>query len=300
MNRKFNSGNHKFLLISILSFSVFILVFFLVLNNTNLNNFFVRNNLNEFNNNSIINIENINKKIVFSSLNKIVNYKDIEYVIDDFPVVKEEDDKEEEKDYNPKVYIYNSHQTEGYSMPFVSDYSITPTVVLASYILKDYLNDFGIDSYVEKRSIKSYLDKKNLCYYYCYDASRYYMMDAKKEYDFEYYIDLHRDSAKKKSTLYQDGKKKYARIMFVVGLNHASSSKNLKFVESINSIINKKYKGLSRGIYKRDDVRFNQDVSPHAILLELGGVDNTLEEINNTLEVFAEVLNEYMEASNGS
>ena len=45
---------------------------------------------------------------------------------------------------------------------------------------------------------------------------------------------------------------------------------------------------------KRSDQVFNQDISPRAILVELGGVDNTLEEINNTLEVFAKVLSEYI------
>ena len=44
----------------------------------------------------------------------------------------------------------------------------------------------------------------------------------------------------------------------------------------------------------REDCVFNQDLSSHAILLEVGGVDNTLEEINNTLYVFASVLNEYI------
>ena len=44
----------------------------------------------------------------------------------------------------------------------------------------------------------------------------------------------------------------------------------------------------------REDAIFNQDLSPHAILLEVGGVDNTLEEINNTLYVIAKVLYDYI------
>lgn len=44
----------------------------------------------------------------------------------------------------------------------------------------------------------------------------------------------------------------------------------------------------------RTDVIFNQDLSSHAILLEVGGVDNTIEEVNNTMQVIAEVLNEYI------
>ena len=61
-------------------------------------------------------------------------------------------------------------------------------------------------------------------------------------------------------------------------------------------MISNKYKGLSRGIMYRKDVIFNQDLSPYAILLEVGGVDNTIEEINNTLNVFANILYEYLQS----
>ena len=182
----------------------------------------------------------------------------------------------EVKDY--KVYIYNTHDTEKYSLPFVSDYSIIPDVKLAAYILKDYLNDLGINTYVETRSINDYLKKYNLDYKGCYDASRSYMKDASKNNDFKIYIDLHRDSVKHKYTLFEYKGKKYAKLMFV--------------------LTTKKYKGLSRGIMKRSDVIFNQDLSSNAMLIELGGVDNTIEEINNTLEVLAEVLSEYIKEEN--
>ena len=116
----------------------------------------------------------------------------------------------------------------------------------------------------------------------------------------EYYIDIHRDSSTIDKTLYKNDNKNYARVLFVVGLRHENSSKNLEFVKEINNIIEKKYPGLSRGIYERKTVIFNQDVSSKAILLELGGVDNTLEEINNTLEIFSQILYEYIEENNGN
>lgn len=202
----------------------------------------------------------------------------------------------EVKDY--KVYIYNTHDTEKYSLPFVSDYSIIPDVKLAAYILKDYLNDLGINTYVETRSINDYLKKYNLDYKGCYDASRSYMKDASKNNDFKIYIDLHRDSVKHKYTLFEYKGKKYAKLMFVLTTKHENYKKNQSVVEKLNSMINKKYKGLSRGIMKRSDVIFNQDLSSNAMLIELGGVDNTIEEINNTLEVLAEVLSEYIKEEN--
>ncbi|GAE91129.1 stage II sporulation protein P [Gracilibacillus boraciitolerans JCM 21714] len=48
-----------------------------------------------------------------------------------------------------------------------------------------------------------------------------------------------------------------------------------------------KYGGAGRnGVY-------NQDVSNNALTIEFGGVDNTMEELYNTSEVFAEIFSEY-------
>ena len=161
-------------------------------------------------------------------------------------------------------------------------------------MLKDHLNDLGISSYVEENSISDYLKKYNLSYKGCYEASRYYLKNAKKKYDFKIYIDLHRDSVKHKYTLYEKDGKSYAKVLFVLTTKHDNYKKNEEFVNELNSMIESKYDGLSRGIMKRDDVIFNQDLSPNAILLELGGVDNTIEELNNTLKVFAKILKEYL------
>ena len=236
---------------------------------------------------------NNTKKMVYSYLNKMVSTDYLDYKVSD--VVKIIDTTEEEVKVNkPIIYIYNTHDTEKYSIGSITDYSITPDVKIASLILKDYLNDFGIESYVQTKSIKKYLNKYNLNYGGCYRASRSYMEEASKKNDFKIYIDLHRDSSKHKYTLYKKDGKKYARVLFVLATDYKTYKQNEKFVNNLNNRINKKYKGLSRGIMKREDQVFNQDISPRAILLELGGVDNTLEEINNTLYVFARILADYI------
>ncbi len=247
---------------------------------------YIRNKVS--NNNS--NDGTIISKIVYSSLNKIVNYEEI--------VINEEKPKEATKvnsiKKDPIVYIYNTHDTEKYNLPFVSDYSIVPNVKLASYILKDYLNNYGIESTVEKKEIKTYLNNKKLDYTYSYAASREYMLEELKNYDYKILIDLHRDSATHKQTLYEKDGKKYAKVMFVLGKDYDTYKNNEAFLKNLINRINKEYKGLSRGIYIRSNSRFNQDLSNNAILLELGGVDNTLDEINNTLEVFAKILADYI------
>ncbi|HLR22948.1 MAG TPA: stage II sporulation protein P [Pseudogracilibacillus sp.] len=39
---------------------------------------------------------------------------------------------------------------------------------------------------------------------------------------------------------------------------------------------------------------YNQDLSDRSVLIEIGGVDNDSEELQNTAEALAEVLGEYM------
>ncbi len=307
---KFRIKNNKFKII-VITIIVFISVYFYIdlFINTNLNTFIV----NEINSKyESITKGEIKDSLLYLPLNKIITLNDIK-ISNSHKVIDIENDNSDKntnekvnenttnvsetvKDY--KVYIYNTHDTEKYSMPFISDYSITPDVKIASYILKDYLNDLGIDSIVETKSINDYLKKNNLDYKGCYDASRTYMKEASKNNDFKIYIDLHRDSVKHKYTLYEKNNKKYAKIMFVLTTKHKNYKENEKFVNELNNMINDKYNGLSRGIMKRNDVIFNQDLSSHAILVELGGIDNTLEEINNTLEVFASILNEYIKKEN--
>lgn len=258
-----------------------IYIYFILLINTNFKDYLsysINNNINN-------KFSYKTNKLVYNSLNRIVNINDNK---------KEEEIIIENKVVNPLIYIYNTHDSEKYNLPFTNDYSITPDVKIASFILKDHLNDLNIDSYVETKSVYNYIKKNNLNYNISYDISRKYITDLKNKYNFKIYIDLHRDSVKYNATLYTKNNKKYAKILFVLGKKNKNYKNNLKFINYINDKLNKDYKGLSRGILYRDDARFNQDISDNAILLELGGVDNTIEELNNTLYILANILKEYL------
>ena len=92
--------------------------------------------------------------------------------------------------------------------------------------------------------------------------------------------------------------KDYARILFVVGLEHDNYKDNIKISEDLNNLFNKYYKGLSRGIYKKEgpgvDGIYNQDISPNSILIEVGGVDNNIDEVLNTTEAISNILYYYI------
>lgn len=201
-----------------------------------------------------------------------------------------------DNDLNPRIYLYNTHQTETYDSALLQAYNISYTVETASYILRDYLKDYGIPCYVEQESMADYLSANGLIYKNSYEASRYYITKRLKEYpSIEFLIDLHRDSATAKTTKAEIDGVKYAKVMFVVGMDHSGYESNLHLVETLNLKLDGR---LSRGISKKTGSNvngiYNQDLSKNSILLEIGGVDNTIDEVNNTLKEIAKIIFEYI------
>lgn len=200
---------------------------------------------------------------------------------------------------SPRVYIYNSHQLENYSQTNLEAYNITPNVMMASYILKEKLNDLGIPTIAEEADITEFMRINSWNYNNSYKASRYYIEAAKEQNPtLEFYIDVHRDAINKSTGTITMNEKNYARILFVVGTDHDNYEANLELAKQLNSMVNEKYPGLSRGIIthggKGYNGIYNQDFSPNMILLECGGPENTIDEVLNTMEVFAGILKDYL------
>ena len=200
---------------------------------------------------------------------------------------------------NPIVYIYNSHQLENYDNSNLEIYGITPNVLMASYLLKEKLNQKGISTIVEDTNLTEFLELNNWNHANSYRASRIFMLDKQNTYkSLKYYIDIHRDSINKSLSTITINDKPYARILFVVGLEHKNYQKNLNLANEINELFNKYYKGLSRGVLKKEganvDGIYNQDISENAMLIEVGGVDNSIDEVFNTINAIADILNIYI------
>ena len=200
---------------------------------------------------------------------------------------------------NPIIYIYNSHQLENYNNDNLEIYGITPNVLMASYLLKEKLNNKGISTIVEDTNLTEFLELNNWNYANSYRASRIFMLDKQNTYkSLKYYIDIHRDSVNKALSTVTINNKPYARILFVVGLEHKNYQKNLDLANQINELFNKHYKGLSRGVLKKEgqtvDGIYHQDISNNAMLIELGGVDNNIDEVLNTITAIADILSIYI------
>ena len=109
-----------------------------------------------------------------------------------------------------------------------------------------------------------------------------------------YLFDLHRDSSSRNSTTVTIGGITYARLYFVIGLENPDYKKNDAFAKRLQSLIEAKYPGLSRGIYYKDtsvgNGWYNQNLSPRSALIEIGGVYNTLTESYRTVDILADTI----------
>ena len=214
------------------------------------------------------------------------------------PVIKGESTTKNTQ--KPIVYIFNTHQTEGYNSKFLETFNINNTVYLGSHILAEYLSDLGVSSIVEENSIVDVLNTNGWKYGYSYKASRILMENAYKENpSLNFFIDLHRDAASYERTVLEIEGKKYAKILFVVGLEHDNYEKNLALAKHLNEKVKEINPSLSRGVLEKKgpgvNGKYNQDFNQNTILIEVGGQYNYIEEVNNTLKIIAQVIYEYLE-----
>lgn len=204
----------------------------------------------------------------------------------------------------PTIYIYNSHQGEEYAPSSFAEYSVSPTVMFADYVLEGLFKDKGYVSLVEESSIKEILNRNGWRYSYSYMASRILMEEAfKNNPSLKYFIDVHRDSLDKSRTSVMIDGKVFAKTIFLIGLENDNYEENLAFTEKINNLMNEKYPGLSKGIYKKGgggvNGVYNQDFSNRTILIEIGGYENTPSEVLNSTLAFAECFLEVIKTDEG-
>ena len=199
------------------------------------------------------------------------------------------------------VHIVHSHNRESF-LPELKETDIafhqTVNITLVGERLGRELEARGIGSDVDNSDIGKILSKRDWVYGQSYDASREIVKEAiKNNDDLEFFFDVHRDAQPRNITTVTINGVEYARTMFVIGENHSNSEKNEQFAAELHKMIDERYPGLSRGVITKGGTgsngRYNQDLSKNSILIEIGGVDNTLEEAYRTAEAFAEVFSEF-------
>lgn len=270
----------KIIFILLISFSfAFILSKLSIFKNNNFINLLKKTSVNE------LDFKNINIKGEYLINVGLTNFDKIKF---DKVMFKEVDKDEEE--LKPRIYVYNTHQTEEYRT--IENYNLTPTVHTASYILKDLLKQYNIGVIVENSDLKTDMNKLGVNYNNAYQVSKYWLNNLGMN-DLDLYIDLHRDSVNYNlSNITVDGVD-YAKIMFVMGNNYDYYD-NLAVAEKLVSEVEKINKTISRGIFTRKNSVYNQDFNKHCVLIEVGGPDSTYESVSNTLSVLALAIKNYL------
>lgn len=202
------------------------------------------------------------------------------------------------------VYIYHTHSRESF-LPYLKDtikaeeaYHETANITLVGEMLGRALERRGVGTEVDSTDIVKLLALRELDYRSSYAVSRESVLSALKDNkDLDLFLDVHRDSLDKDSTTIKLNGENHARLLFVVGTGYDDFEKNLSFAEALDEMLAAQYPGLSKGIIQKDGSSgngvYNQDLSPNSVIVEIGGVDNTVEELHRTTEIFADVLSNY-------
>lgn len=102
-------------------------------------------------------------------------------------------------------------------------------------------------------------------------------------------LDVHRDAVPANQYQTQVKGQDVTKVKLVVGKQNPNETSSLEFAKNIKAVMDQKSPGLSNGIFigKGD---YNQDLSPRAMLIEVGSNTNTKEEAEKGVQLFAEAL----------
>lgn len=199
----------------------------------------------------------------------------------------------------PQILIYHSHNRESW-IPELSNIQTaneafdpkTNVTLLGDYLLEK-MESNDIPAFHSKKDYPTVIETFNYANSYAYSKSTI-QKELRMHGNIQYLIDIHRDSQGRENTTVQYKNKNYAQVYFVVGTNNPKWEMNMKFAERLHHSLNDRVPGLSKGIYKKDsrigNGDYNQGLSPNSALIEIGGVENNLDESYRTVSILAKVI----------
>lgn len=199
----------------------------------------------------------------------------------------------------PQILIYHTHSQEGFVDSVPGDPSTT--IVGAGEYLAELLRNRGY-KVMHVTSVYDLIDGE-LDRSEAYSRAEEEISQILAEHpSIQSVIDLHRDGVAEGTRLVTElNGKTMARFMFFNGLSRTRKNgpieylhnpyieDNLALTLQLKLICDQYYPGLARNIYLKS-LRYNLHLSPKALLIEAGAQTNTLQEILNTMEPLADVL----------
>ena len=106
-------------------------------------------------------------------------------------------------------------------------------------------------------------------------------------------IDVHRDAVPEEEYLEEVEGEQRVQIQFVVGRQNQNMEVNQEFAEGLKARADELYPGLVKGIFMARG-SYNQEMSPQATLIEVGSHTNNKAQAEESMDLFAEVVNDFL------
>ena len=220
-----------------------------------------------------------------------------DFLKQDLKITKETD--------TPQILIYHSHSQETFADSREGEESDTIVGV------GDYLTQLLTENYsYQVVHLKEQFDMAGgeLDRSAAYDYARDYLEPYLQENpDIQVIIDLHRDGVPEDRHLVTEiNGKPTAQILFYNGLSYTTSKgsldylpnpyiqQNLAFSFQLEYQAAQYYPQFYRGIYLAG-YRYNLHLRPRSLLLEAGAQTNTVQEVKNAMEPFADILDKVLQ-----
>lgn len=233
----------------------------------------------------------------------------LEDVLEERKAIDDTDEKEEKKYPADKmsddvVLLYNSHNRESF-LPHLPDeenpnlaYHEEVNITKVSDRIAETLAANGISTHVDRTDFMEILHEKGWKYGKSYAASRPVIKDTLEENkDIQFAFDIHRDSLPRDKTTKEIDGTSYATILFIIGAEHKDYKKNIELAKELHYIIEQNYPGISKGVVTKEGANvngvYNQDLLENSVLVEIGGFENTLEEMYRSADILAEAFSEF-------
>ena len=196
----------------------------------------------------------------------------------------------------PTVLILHTHSTESYTKSGEDYQETSPwrtldegyNMLSIGELVAERLNSAGIPT-VQIRQLHDYPS-----YNGSYVRARKTMKEALEEYpSVQLVLDLHRDASGGDSgqlrTVAQLDNQTIAQLMLVLGANQENYDRNLSLALKLHAQLESQFPGIMRPLQLRA-ARFNQDLSPGALLVEVGAAGNTHGEARAAAEQLAQAV----------
>lgn len=198
------------------------------------------------------------------------------------------------------VLFVFTHSQETYK-PFVESqkgtvavYDDKANLLSMSNVMEDYFKLNGLTATTLDVDIMAETVKRGKSMASSYATARTFLSQELKKNKYDLILDIHRDATGHSKSTISYNNVGYAKAAFVIGAENPNYKSNLTYANAISQALNKIVPNISRGIIEKSgdgvDGVYNQDLADNMLLIEIGGIENTEDEVYRTVAVLAQAI----------